>query len=365
MSERLRLPRGVYTTVDDWRNSNGRKEQNSYIDLGMMDYLCTSPPKTIYSEVHLRFGEELHLSKPAFLVVLNNARVFYESIITEDNHLLFELSPEVGKKPEEHSVFDRRNLPRLQKHRGNIAVLTFNASATYYHWMFDILARLYLLELGNIQYDKIIMSNQHNLKFQKETLDLFEIESDSILTVHENFHLEARNVIVPSLIGYTGAIPKWACDYLRNKLLRYSKKITGYERVFVSRENARWRKLLNEEQVFEMLKKHGFKKVVLEELSVLEQINLFVSAEVIIAPHGSGFANLVFCNPNTKVIELFSPNYVHPMYWRLSNYMNLDYYYIIGKMESQLDYVDSWIVEDDIVIDIQQLKNTLLLADLI
>jgi len=47
-----------------------------------------------------------------------------------------------------------------------------------------------------------------------------------------------------------------------------------------------------------------FTLVYLEELSVFEQAQMFNAAQVIVGPHGSGFANLIFARPGTPVIEI-------------------------------------------------------------
>ena len=44
------------------------------------------------------------------------------------------------------------------------------------------------------------------------------------------------------------------------------------------------------------------------ELSFKEQINIFYNANLIVGLHGSGFANLTFCKPKTKIIEIRSDN---------------------------------------------------------
>ena len=46
--------------------------------------------------------------------------------------------------------------------------------------------------------------------------------------------------------------------------------------------------------------------VKLHELSFVEQIKMFQNAECIVGLHGGGFANIVFCQDNTKIIELKS-----------------------------------------------------------
>ncbi|HBW56875.1 MAG TPA: hypothetical protein DEF27_03370, partial [Oscillatoriales bacterium UBA8482] len=59
----------------------------------------------------------------------------------------------------------------------------------------------------------------------------------------------------------------------------------------------------------------GVVPVELETLSVAEQARLFAHAKVIIAPHGAGLTNLMFCSPETIVIELVSPHYIRHYYW--------------------------------------------------
>ena len=51
---------------------------------------------------------------------------------------------------------------------------------------------------------------------------------------------------------------------------------------------------------------HGFQSLTLSKLSFIEQVKIFNSAETVVGLHGAGFANLVFCKPGTKVLELKS-----------------------------------------------------------
>ena len=56
---------------------------------------------------------------------------------------------------------------------------------------------------------------------------------------------------------------------------------------------------------------------------MLDQILLFQSAEFIITPHGAGLANLLFCEPETKVIELMPSVEVRPFFWMISEKLDL------------------------------------------
>src|SRR6478736_5721811 len=52
------------------------------------------------------------------------------------------------------------------------------------------------------------------------------------------------------------------------------------------------RKIENFDQVQQFLAHHGFETIVLEEMSIVEQILLFQNAEFVIGTHGAGLTNL-------------------------------------------------------------------------
>lgn len=98
-------------------------------------------------------------------------------------------------------------------------------------------------------------------------------------------------------------------------------------------------------------------------MSVLEQIKTFSKAKFIVGPHGAGLTNLAFCNPGTKVVEFFSPNYINPCYWHLGTFYDLNYRPFIGEgirnEHFALNDPSYWSGEDDIRIDLVQFKQLL------
>ena len=64
-------------------------------------------------------------------------------------------------------------------------------------------------------------------------------------------------------------------------------------------------------------------------MSFLHQIELFRSAEVLVAPTGSGLCNMTWMNPGSTVIELGDPNqWVATEVISASKILNLRYHYI-------------------------------------
>ncbi|NES01284.1 MAG: glycosyltransferase family 61 protein, partial [Symploca sp. SIO1B1] len=127
------------------------------------------------------------------------------------------------------------------------------------------------------------------------------------------------------------------------------------------------RLVINEQEVISFLNQFGFTSVSLEVMTVRQQAALLAQAKVVISPHGSGLTNIVFCSPGTKVIEIFSPNYVYHCYWLLSNLVGVEYYYLLGETLPgcalhQLIYPNSRI--EDIFVNLDELFKIMTFANI-
>ncbi|TKX52297.1 glycosyltransferase family 61 protein, partial [Halorubrum sp. SS7] len=87
-------------------------------------------------------------------------------------------------------------------------------------------------------------------------------------------------------------------------------------RVYISRDDADERRVVNETQVVRLLEDYGFSRVILSNLSLAEQIVLFYQADVVIGPHGAGLLNAVY-SEDVQVIEIFG-DYRNACYYTMS-----------------------------------------------
>ncbi|NET41307.1 DUF563 domain-containing protein [Okeania sp. SIO2B3] len=85
---------------------------------------------------------------------------------------------------------------------------------------------------------------------------------------------------------------------------------------------------------------------------------------MIITPHGAGLTNLVFCTPGTKVIEIFSPKYITPIYWQISNVCGLLHYYLIGENFDNPNSAKSMRYTPDILVSLDKLLKIMKLAEI-
>lgn len=237
-------------------------------------------------------------------------------------------------------------------------MLGTSGSATYFHWMFDVLPRIHLLKNCFIKFDDIdlFFVDCSDKDFQKETLYELGIDRSKIWSEFSSFHLESEHLVVPSLPGITGNMPHWACDFLRNQILVNSEE-SRHRKLYISRSKETHRKLINEREVEDFLEKEGFETIFPQQYTVKEQARLFSSAEFVVAPHGAGLSNLLFCGHGTKVLELFPPGYINVCYWALCNQVSLEYYYAVGRNHDNKDVRSD--KNNDFYVDIADLKKGL------
>jgi tetratricopeptide (TPR) repeat protein/capsular polysaccharide biosynthesis protein len=304
------------------------------------------------------------------------------AIITPDNYLLADISrdypgqlPGCDKhEPSQHLAFSQEEWPPLEKIDGKAAILSVLSGNVYFHWMVDLLPRIEILRRAGISLDEIdwFVVNNYQSQFQKETLTALGIPPEKILASDRHPHIQAEELIVPSFGSHLGWLQPWGLKFLRDVFLtpkvlsklpsKPSSKGGFPERIYISREKAKYRRVLNEGEVQEILGQHGFVTVSPESMSLEEQIAMFAAAKIIIAPHGSGLTNIIFCQPGTKVIELISPHYLRYYYWGISQQLGLEHYYLPGEAFScyplrQLMYSSP--LAEDILVNLKSLKKVI------
>jgi capsular polysaccharide biosynthesis protein len=388
-SEIIGTPKGFYLLTSDWiskaANQPQIKHRISYKEIHASHIISRSKPKTLGENIYWKFRRSYQYNAPAtFVAIVPNGRVwgFSGSVIAPDDKLLADVSVEFIADLKFHSVFNRLKLPVADQINGTVAVLSATGGQTFFHFMFDVLPRLYLIQQAGIDLNEIdyFLVNSYRQPFHQEMLSLLGIPEEKIIESCKIPHLKADKLVVPSLPGVVGNPPSWVCEFLRKEFVKgkvqerllwgepeskVPARITrshSPERIYISRSKANQRQLLNEDEVLKLLGKFGFENVVLETLSIASQVQLFASAKVIIAPHGAGLSNLVYCQPQTKIIEIFAPKYVNIMYWCISDRLNLDYYYLMGEGETPPDYVDLIAIADDITVNLDSLSSIMKMA---
>jgi len=137
-----------------------------------------------------------------------------------------------------------------------------------------------------------------------------------------------RELYVPSFHSQIGVSPQ-AVRWLRGKF--DAPDGPGKKRIFVSRADATERRIVNENEVIDLLKPMGFETVMLTGMSVAEQRQLFGEAECVVMPHGAGCANMIFAGTGTKIIEFVPKSYQHHMFWHIAKWSGHWYARLISE----------------------------------
>lgn len=259
-------------------------------------------------------------SETAFVATIENGSIWrngpWHFVLTPDKKLLSDLSyPFYWHQMK----YDPSQVGPITHYARTAAFLAGSPVHNYYHWLIDFLPRIHLLQMSGFPFDYYVMPKLHKA-FHWETLSRLGVPKEKIIEIESDpFHLKAERLVVASMPNHLNPCPKWCCDFVRNSLLIPGKqKNPAYKRIYISREDAMWRKVINEDQVMTALSTKGFKKVTLGSLSVEEQIDMFASAECIISAHGAQLSNIVFCTPGTNIIELYAAT--TDCFWQMSSH---------------------------------------------
>lgn len=182
------------------------------------------------------------------------------------------------------------------------------ALTNYFHWLSEGLQDIFALEeaaaLGPSDRYLVCLPRAAPPFVQESLVELgFDVSRFEIRT--EPFDAIGLTVVKPMIERVPVALQ---VRRLRERALPARRQGPQVRRVFVSRRDAIRRRLVGDSELAEALSVYGFESVVPGGLSFRQQVDLFSSAEMIVAPHGAGLANIVFAHPTATLIELTPPD---------------------------------------------------------
>ncbi|MEL7470030.1 MAG: glycosyltransferase 61 family protein [Pseudomonadota bacterium] len=235
-------------------------------------------------------------------------------------------------------------------------------ASNYYHWMGEQMPRLALLrkhtDLSSI--DNIVVFVKEPVSFIPASVKaLFPEFKGNVQQVRgHSTHLDEAFFFVPhplasrSESGDETPKPTGRLRATWGSLLDFSHHFdTQTDRliapkgdrpdiVVVSREKAPMRKWLNEQALLDRLEGADARKILSEDLDFMAQINVFHHARVVIAQHGAGLANILFCKPGTRVIEVTGRSHARRSwdFVKLALARGLEYHVVVIDAELDAPY---------------------------
>lgn len=229
------------------------------------------------------------------------------------------LTAENGVRQTRSALFGTGPEPTRRVSQASAIIPLWN---NYYHWTVECLPRLRSLEQYAVETGTrpTVFVPRNTSQWMLEWLSILGWETDVEPLSAEV--IEADELVVTS---HPEPIPA-DCEWLRERGLKAVDRDvdkSSIRRVYISRTDATRRQVSNRNQLDSLLEEFGFETYVLGELTVSEQIELFASAEIVLAPHGAGLTNIIF-GRNLSVVELFGPK-KNTTFYRLSKLCGHEY----------------------------------------
>jgi capsular polysaccharide biosynthesis protein len=212
----------------------------------------------------------------------------------------------------------------------------------YYHFLIERLPKLFyaIQHFGlGVSEPLEILRNEHLPDYQKKIFAnlrrRFPLVSFTPVPENERWHYDqlfavdyTQNARLsfadPSVLEFIRSL---CFDDLPHSLKRPDRKL------WVSRADAKKRRILNEKDLVPILERAGFEIIEPGTLDFTDQVKLFSEASQIAGPHGAGLTNLLFAAPGTPVLEIFSQSDIRSTFFLLSRSLQHQYNYVLGGQE--------------------------------
>jgi len=260
------------------------------------------------------------------------------------------------------------SLPPMQTLAGTVVPLCSAWSDEYFHWILEVLPRLLLIIKAGYKLDDIdIFLVRRKLPHLVEFLNVLGIRSEKVIEWHLFPHVRAKTLLFTSCpVNYDFSSPlpsiliePWMSREINKRFAITCRKARN-RRIYIDRENARYRKVANNPEVKQLLSKYGFEFHCMETLSLQEKQALFACAEIVVGSCGAGFSNLVLCNEGAKVLVFYLENYATDSFWSICNNNNLLHFHLLCKAANKNDSTKSFQpnLNDDILVDVAALEKS-------
>jgi capsular polysaccharide biosynthesis protein len=222
---------------------------------------------------------------------------------------------------------DRAALDAAPRLAGPHIVFTTPLLSNYFHWLLDGILPLTLLSAYAPPDAKLLLPATLRRLFKASPgicnhHDILRITGLAGLPMAE--YAEPYVDVEDAYFLENGFIHNMPADCLREfrtRIMRDRKTPQRDLKLYITRRTMR--RVSEESLVPRFMRHHGFSTHMLEDLSFDEQITLFSQAEFVVAPHGAGLANLLFCQPGTKVLELCPETEYRPFFAYMSSKLGL------------------------------------------
>lgn len=211
------------------------------------------------------------------------------------------------KKPRERFGDDRRYVLLKQTWDSN-----------YGHWLIDSFPKMGLLQEIADPAGCTFVLNDHGdnpiRQVMVDSLAMAGVPEENLLFLPVGGTYEfARLTVLGALTQHPIKKSPFAIEFLERIAGQHAPGAD--KRIYLSRNATHRRRLINEDEVLEVLAPHGYVPVRTEELTLAEQMAVFAGADHVIGNMGAAMTNLAFSPRGVKVMSLATERMAHDYFY--------------------------------------------------
>lgn len=267
----------------------------------------------------------------------------------------------------------------VRYHRTTREAIVFHNLWTggYYHWMTEALPRLFAVR-DRWSTSAIVMPhhapNPWLLRWI-ENVGQFE----EVVRFEGGRNLWLPRVLIPHCPTRQDEFDVLNLQRVKSELfasIGVDQRSRADRRIFITRRNARWRKIPNEADVVARLEPLGFEIFDFDKLDYEGQVRTMSEAGILVSLHGAGLTNLMFMRPGSHVVECamrpaFPLTYnrfrkthlANPSYVRLARLFRVNHHFVFCELDmsnvpkSRTKKITA--NDYDLIVDVDKLLATL------
>jgi len=303
------------------------------------------PVGSLDEAVTSRYANQSHMGFAAqFLICLPHAKTYGGGLVQLANGQFlsessWRLNSMLGSK--HYKTWFRRNTASLEGDYYNLQTFW---GGNYGHWLYEDVPRL-LSALPHLPDNVKFLIPRDMGSWKLESLYALGIKEDQLHPIDGHCEAHCERLWFATELGSSREFitSPSVVKKLRMQLLQHAESdlkgddcegLPVVERIFISRGNSSNERLTNEDDLIEVAKTLGFEVISPLDYSLLEQINIFKNAKIIVGVFGAALTNIMFAKPNATLVDLQDGSYFacpRVWFWKMAYAFGMRYKTIVGK----------------------------------
>ncbi|WP_022756270.1 glycosyltransferase family 61 protein [Butyrivibrio fibrisolvens] len=247
------------------------------------------------------------------------------------------------------------------------------AAFNYYHLTIEILSRYEYVKkyIGDRAIPVLLDEDARRYPQYKELIQMV-LKDAKVIYVKPFQRIRCKKLIHPSMNTWMPMNVRKKNDFRISDNLVANSAITNIQqaaeeyrlpksdrKVFISRKQANFSRIVNEAEVIQLFKDNGYEIVCTEDLTYRQQVELFSSATCVVGASGAALTNVVYCNPGTVFGCIIPRKYEFCIYSSIARMVGCDVLFYDAKIKRQGRAIST----EQCIVDIDECRSYIVRLD--